>query len=432
MRVLLAATNRLRAGGPPYPLGVALLAPAAEAAGHHVRVWDAMFQADWRASLRACLRDLQPDVVGLSVRNVDDQEIRNPTFLADDARQMAELCREETNATLVLGGAAASMFPQEMLAYTGAEYAVVGEGERAFPMLLDRLQSHSPVLGLPGAVWLEDGRLRGAPPQWHEPMDDMPLASRDHLDSVGYYNAPGPANAPNPATLQSKRGCPMKCIYCATSAIEGPKIRMRSPRRVVDEIERLAERGFRCVHFVDAVFTNPPHHARAICEELIRRRLDVQWSCTVNPATTSADLVGLMRRAGCSLVMVGNESGSGRILKALRKGFDATAVERAFAACRREGVRYHSFLLVGGPGEDKESVRESVDLMLRHRPDLVYVTVGIRIYPGCELERIAREEGALPRDADMLRPQFYLSPGVRGWIWEYLDPIVSQEPGWSY
>ena len=431
MRVLLLSPNRSRITVPPFPLGLACVVANLDAERHAVEVWDALFHDNWEAALRDRLRRFRPEVVGVSVRNVDDQEMRAPHFFVDEVRQMVAVCREESPAVLVAGGSGFSLFPAQILAYLGVDYGVIGEGERAFPRVLERLEAGCDLAGVPGAVWQEDGRIRSTPLEWIEPLDGLAPADREPLDTARYYDTRGSAGIPNTATVQSKRGCPLPCIYCSTPAIEGRTIRVRSPLFVVDEIERLRKRGFQRMHFVDSLFTNPPWHARAICEELLRRRLDVRWSATINPAFADPDLLGLMKRAGCVLVMVGNESGCSRMLRALRKGFERAEVERCFAACQREGLPYNAFLLLGGPGEDRESVEESIELLERFEPNQLTVTVGIRLYPGCELTRLAQREGVITPATDLLRPQFYLATGVRDWIWDCLESVLARQPRWT-
>jgi len=430
MRVLLVSTNRCDFMVPPFPLGLAFVAAGLDGRGHEVDVWDAMFEEDWASSLRQRLRDFRPHVVGLSVRNVDDQDIRSPRFLLEETRDMVSVCREESDATLVAGGPGFSMFASEALSYLGVEYGIVGEGESAFPRLLEALADRGALDRVPGLVWRQDGRVRQSPPELIPQLDDLPHADRQRLDSARYYASRGTASIPNAATVQTKRGCSLSCVYCSTPAIEGRTLRLRSPDRVSDEVEALAEEGQTRVHFIDSVFTNPKEHAQAICQELVRRRLGVRWSCTLNPAFCSADLVRLMKRAGCGLVMVGNESGCDRQLDALRKGFSKRDVERCFEVLEGEGVPYNAFLLLGGPGEDRESIDESVELMRNWAPSQVSVTVGIRLYPGCELTGIAEAQGLLPARADLLTPRFYLAPAIRDWIFDYLTPVVAENPTW--
>ena len=429
-KVLLVSTNRCQLTVPPFPLGLAYVAAAVERAGHEVTLWDSMFEADWREGLQRVIRDFGPDVIGLSVRNVDDQDIRNPHLLLEESREVAAACRRACDAVLVAGGAGFSMFATEALDYLGVDYGIIGEGERALNMLLEALRSGAGAQGVPGLVWREDGEVRRRNPRWIEAFDDVALPDRMGLDMASYYDSQGSAGIPNAVTVQTKRGCPLRCVYCATAALEGFGLRLRSPALVVDEIEGLVERGWRRVQFVDSVFTNPPHHAEAICEELLRRGVDLHWSCTINPAFAQPELLRLAKKAGCVLVMVGNESGSSRVLEALGKGFSREEVAGCFERCEAEGLRYNAFLLLGGPGEDRASVEESVALLESHHPNQVSVTVGIRVYPGCELAALAEKEGAIPAGVGLLQPTFYLSPDVCDWIWEYLEPVLRRNPHW--
>jgi len=432
MRVLLVSTNTCTSMVPPFPVGLAFVAASLSEEGHEVDVWDAMFEEDWPSSLRRRLRGFGPDVVGLSVRNVDDQDFRTPRFLMAEARDMAAVCRNESRAPVVAGGAGFSMFASEALAYLGADYGIVGEGERAFPQLLDTLDSKGAPERVPGLVWRENGVVRKNPFELIADLSALPSPDRRRMDMPQYYEARGTAPIPNVATVQAKRGCTLSCVYCATPAIEGGTIRSRSPDSVADEVEALAEAGHTRIQFVDSVFTNPEQHAEALCREFIRRGLGIQWSCTLNPAFASPDLIRLMKRAGCGLVMVGNESGCDRLLEALRKGFTRADVERCFSLLEAEGVQYNAFLLLGGPGEDRRSLDESIEFMQRWSPSMVSVSVGIRLYPHCDLTRRAREEGVLAASADLLTPRFYLAPAIRNWIFDYLEPIMAERPNWLF
>jgi len=432
MRVLLVSTNRADLMVRPFPLGAAYIVASLQAQGHEVDVWDAMFEGDWAASLRQRLRDFRPAVIGLSVRNVDDQEIRGARFLLGEAREMAAACRQESEAVLVAGGAAFSMFPAEALSYLGVDYGIVGEGERAFPQLLAALEAGEDPAGIPGLVWRSDDGVHEAPQEFVQDLDELPVPDRRLLEPARYYESRGTAPIPNVATVQAKRGCPRSCIYCVTRVIEGPTHRLRSPERVVDEVEALAAMGERRIQFVDSLFTNPPEHAEAICKELIRRRVEVGWSCTINPAFAPPDLLRLMKQAGCQLAMVGNEAGCDRQLDALRKGFSKAETARCFSLLESEGIRYNAFLLLGGPGEDRASVDESVEFMQQWSPSLVSVTIGIRIYPRCELAQIAAAEGVLEPGADLLPPRFYLAEPVREWIFGRVDPVVAANDSWMY
>jgi radical SAM superfamily enzyme YgiQ (UPF0313 family) len=138
MNILLISTNRNQLPMPVIPIGSCMVAEAAERAGHKVSLLDLMFE---RAHLKAVQREMErihPDVVGLSVRNIDNNDMRSPAFFIRDLIPLIDTVRRFTSAPVILGGAAVSVMPEELLRYTGASWAVLGDGEKVFPMLLDR------------------------------------------------------------------------------------------------------------------------------------------------------------------------------------------------------------------------------------------------------------------------------------------------------
>jgi len=142
-------------------------------------------------------------------------------------------------------------------------------------------------------------------------------------------------------------------------------------------------------------------------------------------------LYGLMKEAGCLAVSLGNESGSDEMLRSLKKDFTASDVRKNAAAAREAGLMVNCFLMLGGPGETRESVEESIALMDELRPDAVIVTVGVRIFPGCELESIAVADGFISEGQDLLEPAFYLARDVAPWLYDRMAQVCATRPTWS-
>jgi len=189
---------------------------------------------------------------------------------------------------------------------------------------------------------------------------------------------------------------------------------MRAPELVVDEIEELhREAGVRHFDFVDSTFNSPPGHAIDICEAVVRRNLRVRLE-TMNftPATASPELLAAMRRAGFTSLGITAESASDPVLARLEKGFGATKVREVAERVERAGIRTLWIFLVGGPGETAETLEETLAFAAWRlgRGDAVYLTVGLRIYPGTTLHRIAVEEGVVAYGDSLLAPSFYFSP----------------------
>jgi radical SAM superfamily enzyme YgiQ (UPF0313 family) len=216
--------------------------------------------------------------------------------------------------------------------------------------------------------------------------------------------------------------------------MEGHRRRARTAADVVDEIERVLETvGPRAIEFTDSTFNVPESHAVSICEEIIRRRLRVRLSAPgINPLGVSETLFELMRKAGfCSLVIT-PDSASETMLRHLRKGFDVAQVRRTAEWARASGIRCTWFFLLGGPGETRETVEETVSFVEEHlncKRFLNIMMTGIRILPGTELARRAVAEKYLPPGCDLCEPAFYFAPGLdEQWVLNRINRGIARCP----
>jgi radical SAM superfamily enzyme YgiQ (UPF0313 family) len=205
-------------------------------------------------------------------------------------------------------------------------------------------------------------------------------------------------------------------VYCTYRNVEGWGYRLRAPELVVDEMEELVrEAGVRHFDFVDSTFNSPPGHAIAVCEALVRRRLGARLE-TMNftPASASPELLAAMRRAGFTSLGITAESASDPVLARLEKGFTAARVREVAERVERAGIRTLWIFLVGGPGETEATLEETLAFAAERlgRGDAVYLTVGLRIYPGTTLHRIALEEGVVQYGDALLAQRFYFSPAL--------------------
>lgn len=408
MRVLLISANTEQVNILPLPLGLNCVAVAVRDAGHEVRLLDLMVEGGGGTSVREAIVAFDPEVIGISVRNIDDQDMEKPRFLLEPVKGIVAECRRHSDAPIVLGGAGYSLFPEAALDYLEADMGIQGEGERAFPLLLAQLERKADPVGVPG-LYVQGRGLQG-PRTFVENLDDLPLPDA----GISSLSAPDRRECWMP--MQSRRGCPMDCSYCSTATIEGRAIRMRSPESFVRGIARHVEAGFRRFYFVDNTFNLPQAHAREICLRLIESGLPATWRCILYPGEVDPELVRLMRRAGCTEVSLGFESGCERILHCLNKKFGPADIRRAAGMLRDEGIATMGFLLLGGPGETRESVEESLCFVDSLNLDALKVTVGIRIYPHTALARTAVAEGLLAPDDNLLLPRFYMVPGLRDWL----------------
>lgn len=411
MRTLLISVNTEQVNMPVLPMGLACVAAAAQGAGHEVRVVNLTSSRDEEAVLKEVIADFRPGVIGVSARNIDDQNIKGPRFLLDSVKKAIALCRGLTEAPIVLGGAGYSMYAESALEYLGGDMGIQGEGEDAFVTLLERMERGAPLAGIPGLV-LPGGAVEAA--RLVRKLDRFPLP----IPNV-HISIPSDLRADEVwLPFQTRRGCPMNCSFCSTPAIEGRMIRKRSPRLVVESLARFVDAGFRRFFFVDSVFNFPPSYAKELCREMIAARLGISWEGIVYPWKVDEELVAKMAEAGCVEAGLGFESGSARMLRAMNKRYDLKEVLRISELLKKYGIRRMGFLLLGGPGESKETVRESLAFADSLDPEAGKVTTGIRIYPYTPIAEIARKERIIAPDDDLLLPTFYLRKELDGWLQE--------------
>lgn len=422
MRVLFVSANTEQVNMPTLPLGLGCVATATRRAGHEVKLVDLMETPETRPVIRAAVEAFRPDVIGVSVRNIDDQSMEDTKFLLDQAREVVDNCRALTDAPLVLGGAGYSLFPESALAYLGADMGIQGEGEAAFPALLDRLGREADLSGVPG-LYLP-GRGLQAERVFTRDMDRFPLPEKELLGSADARDSQ------KMIAVQTRRGCPMDCSYCSTATIEGRGLRKRSPEAVVDWIARRREAGFKRFMFVDNTFNIPAPYAERLCRAMAKAALDVSWACILYPGVGDENLIEAMAEAGCKEVSLGFESGCDRILAGMNKRFDTETVRQASNMLARQRIRQIGFQLLGGPGETRESVEESFAFVDSLPLDVVKVSIGIRIYPYTALARIAAAEGVIAPDDDLLHPKFYLAKGLEGWLRETAARWMEKRPHW--
>jgi radical SAM superfamily enzyme YgiQ (UPF0313 family) len=392
----------------PLPIGLACVAAATERAAHNVRLLSLGASGEREFQIADAVLQFRPGVIGISARNIDDQNMQAPHFLLASLRELVAACRRVSAAPIVLGGAGYSIFPQPALTYLQADIGIKGEGEMAFPALLS---------------WIEQGKQGVPPPGTY--LHNGTYTTTAFISSLDAFPLPEPGfwlhfsgvEAPR-IPVQSRRGCPLDCIYCSTSTIEGRPIRKRSPESVVSWLSRLRACGFRSFHFVDNTFNLPPSYAKDLCRKLIEADLGLDWWAIVYPKWVDPELAELMAKAGCTLVSLGFESGSEPVLKQLNKRFSCADVRTVSETLSVAGVKRNGFLLLGAPGETRATVEQSLAFADSLHLDGLKVTVGPRIYPGTPLHSIAVAEGVVGADDDLLSPRFYMSAGLEDWLLE--------------
>ena len=383
-RILLVSANREHFPSPVFPLSLAYIAGALERQGVAVRIFDAGLYRFPHRELRKELATFDPHAVGLSIRNIDNASYPSTQFYVPGHMSLVDTIRSRSSVPVILGGSGFSLFPGELMELARADAGVTGEGEAET------------------MCFLNDGGNGIFPGKAVLPEEiSFPSNMDKTFPRFRNYRTIG---------IQTARGCPSKCIYCTYPLIEGRRVRRRPPEAVAEEVAFLNRKFSRRDFFiVDSLFNSDEGHMCGVLEAIARRGLDTSLSCYMKPKVSDASVFDLLRRAGCVAVDFGTDSGSGKVLHSLRKGFGVDDVVNASQACRRAGVEFCHSLLFGAPGESSETIQETIELMDRLNPKAVIAMTGIRLYPGAELTSMALVEGRLPTAQSLLEPQFYFS-----------------------
>jgi hypothetical protein len=169
-----------------------------------------------------------------------------------------------------------------------------------------------------------------------------------------------------------------------------------------------------------------------VCKEIIHRDLGdkLRWYAYCSPVPFSGELAKLMRRAGCVGINFGVDNGDEEMLRQLRRSFTPDDILKASHSCKEAGIAVMLDLLLGSPGETKESIIRTIELMRRVRPDRVGVSLGVRVYSGTELANLVMpeelREGLVGGDGP-LEPLFFIEPRIAPFAFELLDELIGDD-----
>ena len=430
MKILFVNTNRMKPA--VAPIGLDYLADSLRAAGNTLSLLDLCFSEDCENDIEAAVAAFTPDLVGASVRNTDDCVFPSGAFLLPEARGMLLTLRQHTDAPIVVGGVGFSTMPEAAMEYCGADFGIAGEGEDAMVRLVKALQGSSELDHVPGLLWWDEAgprRNRGAEMR----LDALPPRERSFIDNARYYREGGQAG------FETRRGCPMSCTYCADPVAKGRRSRLLPPRMVVGELRALLAQGIDHVHACDCEFNLPVDHAREICNAIIADGLAerIRWYAYCSPAPFDAETARLFRRAGCAGIDFGVDSGNAQMLKRLGRAFTTEDLSATARTCAEAGIPFMYDLLLGAPGETRETMRDSMEFVRGLPVDCVGVSVGVRVYEGTALAAEVRTAGPLESNPalhgaridneHLLRPVFYLAPVLGADIPAFLADLVGHD-----
>ncbi len=410
MKVLIISANIAQSPFPVYPLGASVIINALKRAGYESRLFD-YFQND--CSLDAVtdiMESMNPEVVGISMRNVDNVNLLNEQKYLDVIRLLVDRIRRDSKAKIILGGAGFSLMPEALLAEMGGDYGVVGEGEKLIVDLVYRIACND----------LPEQRIFHAP---HSLAGPEILAADYDPELLSFYLKFGKT-----ASVQTKRGCPNQCVYCTYPIIEGSRIRPRLPSDVIDDVERLLEHSeVKSIFFTDSVFNDREGHYLDIVKAMKERRIHVPWSAFLTPNNITEEAVDLMQETGFNIAEIGSDATTDTTLRKLGKDFLFDEVLKCNDMLVERGITVAHYFIFGCPGETQETTLEGLENLKTLKRAALFVFLGIRILPNTPLKKKAEQEGLVTPEQNYLNPIFYISPNVeKTWLEQTLKKTFSK------
>ncbi|MHB1043542.1 MAG: B12 lower ligand biosynthesis radical SAM protein BzaD [Eubacteriales bacterium] len=393
-----------------YPVGIAVLAAHLKEAGHEVELLDMNIEADPFGSLKERLLGYRPEVVGLSLRNIDPLANKTSSLVPPFVTTVRLVAALLPRVWIVAGGTGFSLFPERLMReLTEIHYGIIGEAETSFPALLASLDNPPRLKGL---CCREGERVQVNPPSADYDMALYAVPARELLSTKLYEGI----NSYVPAIgIETKRGCPLHCAYCVYPRLQGKKLRCRPPVRVVDEIEFLHEvHGIKYFHFNDPVVNIPSGHLEEICREMLRRKLKVAWTGFFREDHLDELNIHLFEEAGCNCFSFSPDGLCEESLKILGKDLTEDDVLKAAGLAAQTDVVTMYHFMTNVPGENSTTIDRGLRLLDRlyelHSSKRNLGTVvlnNIRILPGTPIAETAVKEWVIRPETDLLYPVYY-------------------------
>ncbi|BDY04395.1 lipid biosynthesis B12-binding/radical SAM protein [Ferrimonas sp. YFM] len=402
--LILVSANRFTTPYPVYPLGLSYLKSYLNREWPDLRVSLIDMNMMEESELTQRIQALAPDYVAVSLRNIDDVDQIHKRSFVEGYGEVIQAIRRGSQAPIVLGGAGYSLFPERLLAELQGDYGLVGEGEQSLIDLIQALEGQGELSQVDGLVRREGAACRVQPRCSY--IDNPTLTFEPEL-VAHYWQRSGMLN------IQTKRGCPHKCVYCSYPLIDGTRVRNLPVEQIVTTLrEAWDNHGIDYVFFTDSVFNLNPDFNESLARALIKQGLPTKWGAYFAPHRLSASQLALYQQAGLTHLEFGTEALSDITLESYGKPFRVKHVQRTAEVAADLGIHQAHFMIMGGWGETTQSIEETLVNADRLPDTVLFPYFGMRVYPNTLLAGAMTQAGLLAADEDLLAPRYYQSPAL--------------------
>lgn len=423
MKIALINTNLIK---PPIaPIGLEYLAEALVDSGQEIEILDLCWEEDTESAILKFFQSNDFDLIGITLRNTDDCAYTTRQSFLKEFSDMVSAVRKQTDAPIVIGGTGFSIMPEFILNLCKADAGLWGDGEFELVSLARRIKNNKEWTDIPNLIWKQGNKWIRNSMKLNR-LENLPIMTRTLIDNQRYLQEGGQIG------FETKRGCPRICIYCADPVAKGKEARPRPPQSVGEEIENLLNMGIDYLHTCDSEFNIPEWHAKEICREIIRRNLGdkIHWYAYCSPQPFSKELAYLMRKAGCIGINFGVDHGDDTMLKRLKRFYTGEDILKTVEICKENEIIIMLDLLFGAPGETKSTLKNGIKQIKKTAADQIGIALGVRIYPGTELEQIVKKpefKKGFSSGKDPAEPSFFLNPGIGPQPFQLLEKYIEED-----
>lgn len=402
-KILLISANRHKTPYPIYPLGTAYLKPFIEKniADTEVIILDCNLLNN--QELGNSIREINPNIIGVSFRNVDGANSLDKRGFMPGYKEIIAIVKENSCAPIIIGGSGFSIFPLEFMSELDADYGVHGEGEKPLTSLISCLL-HNNI-----------GEINNIPSVISKGCKSLDI-SKDYVKSITakfqpdlleyYWKHSGMLN------IQTKRGCPNKCIYCSYPYIDGRCVRTMDTDEIALNLKEIREEsGADYFFFTDSIFNICNLYNQELAKSLIKHNTQISWGGYFSPSNITEEQMALYKASGLKHIEFGTESLCDQTLAKYGKNFTVEDIFRTSNLALKHNVYYAHFLILGGYGETAEELAITLENSKKIRHTVFFPYIGMRIYPNTPLYNFALEDGTITQNSNLMEPHYYIRDG---------------------
>ena len=398
-----------KSAGNTMPLNLAYLASYIKnKMDCNIKILDSEMESMGYKEIKKEIITYNPDIIGITTLTPPMKHVIKITQMT---KEITPRCK------VVLGGVHPTAFPEMTLKETGADFAIMGEGEiTLYEIVKGVAENNLEPKNIDGICWKDKNGniIKNKPREYIENLDILPFPARELFNLKEYYSAPTKkvSDEKMVTPILTSRGCAFKCVHCISNLLWSRRVRFRSPDNVVNEIEEVVKKyNIREFNILDDTFTLKKDRLIEICQKIIDKKLNIFWICFSRVNTIDEEMAEIMYKAGCRKISFGLESGSQKILDMMNKNATIEMGRKAVKAIRKNKIEAHASFMFGNIGETKETMRETLDFA--KSLDLDNATFFITSpLPGTHLYEIAKEKG-------------YINKNTK---WEEFAPLTNTEP----